>query len=563
MKRATLGWGRLVACLGVATFGVILGSFVWAPSALATPPDDAFQMGVRAFEQGKTQEALGYFQQAERLRPQDARVANAIGNAKFALNELSEAAREYRRAIHLDPGLAAAHKNLGVLEYRQGRFDTAGKILQAATRLSPADPVAWRFLGLALVGSAHSRQAIPPLERSLKLSPGDSATRLDLASAEARAGDGRAALEDYRLLVRDGSLDAHDQAEVGRALLALNDAANAADQLAFAIQQPSAEAGLALTLAQAEWAANRPEQAVQTIESALPTAHDKTPLYDLEGWIEQQTHNPTRAAEAYRQAILSKPQLAEPYLHLSWLYAEHRHFEESEKTLREGLRFVKEPYALKVQLGTVLVLAGREKEAALVLQQAVASRPHGPLGYTTLIIADTMVDPSYRQPLRAAEAALRDCPDNYLVHYLYAGLLLREHRQDLGQPATRKLADRIKSELLESIRLNPRFPHSHYDLARMDYDAGDYRQAERETLAALAADQSFTSARYLLGRVYLKEGRKQEGMSEIAQVDQAHRQEIQRIEAVGQSLLAAQASGLGSQLPAPGARVVASNESSK
>ncbi len=107
----------------------------------------------------------------------------------------------------------------------------------------------------------------------------------------------------------------------------------------------------------------------------------------------------------------------------------------------------------------------------------------------------------------------------------------------------------IKSELEQSIKLNPEFPHSHYDLARMEFDLGDLATAKQEALAALEADKDFSSARYLLGRIYIKEGHQKEGMAEMAAVDKAHRDEIQRIEAVGQSLLASQAARAGSHGP--------------
>ncbi len=495
-------------------------------------------------------EALTYFQETARLRPRDARVANALGNTWFALNQPSQAAQEYRRAIQLDPRLAAAHKNLGILEYQQGKFVEAQQALEQATRLTPADPVAWRFLGVALAAGGRPAEAVAPLRRSLEIAPHNATVRLSLARAEADAGETEAARADYRLLMRDAALDTRDQAAVGTGLLTLGDAEDAEAQLSFALEHSPADDDLDLALARAQLAAQHPDQAASTVEVALSTAKDKAPLYDLLGWIQQQNHHPTEAGESYRQAILADPKDSQPYLQLSWLYAEHRHFEEAEKTLREGLRFVEDPYPVKVQLGTVLVLGGREKEAVPILEDAVAAEPHNPLGYTTLIIADTMVDASYQSPLRAAEAALDNCPDSYLVHYLYAGLLLREHRQDLNQPGMQKVAARIKSELIESIRLNPDFPHSHYDLARMEYDADHFAAAEREAKAALKGDNEFSSARYLLGRTYLKEGRKQEGMAEIAQVDRDHREEIQRIQTVGQSLLAAQAAGTGPGLPA-------------
>ncbi len=548
-RREGRGWSRRVrliaagAAAGLAAFSLGLGA-VNRATAKPGVAADPYLLGLKAFQQGRTAEALQYFEQAAELRSRDARVANALGNTWFALNEPSKAAQEYRRAIQLDPRLAAAHKNLGLLEYQQGRFLEAARALTEATRLGPTDALAWRFLGLAMAAAGRAAEAVAPLRRSLQLAPHDPSVRLWLARAEEDAGEREAARADYRRLIGNAALDAQSQAAVGLALLALDDGRDAAVQLAFALRHSPGDEKLELALARAQWAAGQPDSAVRTLESALPPAKDQAPLYDLLGWIEQQNHHPTEAVESYRRAILANPADNQPYLQLSWLYAEHRRFEEAEQTLREGLRFVSDTYPVKVQLGTVLALSGREKEAVPILEAAVAVQPGNPLGHTTLIIADTMVDASYQAPLRAAEAALHDCPNSYLVHYLYAGLLLRQHRQELSQPQMRSVAARIRSELIESIRLNPDFPHSHYDLARMEYDAGHFAAAEREAQAALKADRSFSSARYLLGRTYLREGRRQEGMAEILQVDREHRQEIQRIEAVGQSLLAAQAADM-------------------
>ncbi|MBZ5565287.1 MAG: tetratricopeptide repeat protein [Acidobacteriia bacterium] len=519
--------------------------------------DDAFRLGIEAFERGDASLALQYFLKAERLRPQDARVANALGNTWFSLTHLSKAQGEYARALRLDPKLEAARKNLGILEYRRGQWGEATRNLAIVTRQSAQDAVAWRFLGFSLQAAGKSSHAVEVLRRSLQLDPQDAQTRLALAEVEAQTSSRDAAIADYRSLLRSSALDLSNQRKVGLALLSLNDSQDAADQLAFVSQHSPGDADLELALAQAQAGAQQFDKARQTLQTALQNAKDKSRLEALLGWVEQQDHHPTEAAEAYRDAILADPKWSAPYLELSWLYTEHRHFVEAEKTLREALRFVDDSYPVKVQLGTVLAMGGHEKDAVPVLEDAVAAQPHNPLAYTTLIIAETLLDSSYARPVATAQKALQNCSDDYLVHYLYAGLLLREHRSEFRELGSEKMEERIKSELVKSIQLNPHFPHSHYDLARMEFDLGDFAGAKQEALAALDADKDFSSARYLLGRIYIKEGHRKEGMAEMAAVDKAHRDEIQRIEAVGQSLLASQAARAGSHDPGSSASAVA------
>ncbi len=555
-----MAWGKSVCLrrLGLLVFTAITLLGLCAPTGLARPggEDDAFRQGIEAFERGDASLALQFFLKAERLRPQDARVANALGNTWFTLNHLSKAQGEYARALRLDPKLAAARKNLGILEFRRGQWAEATRNLAIVTGQSPQDAVAWRFLGFSRQAAGRNRQAAEALQHSLQLDPQDAQTRLALAEVEAQEGSRDAAIADYRRLRRSAALDVSSQRKVGLALMRLNDPQDAADQLAFVAQHSPGDADLELVLAQAQAGAQQLDQARQTLQSALKSAKDKSRLEALLGWVEQQDHHPNEAEAAYRDAILADPKWPEPYLELSWLYTEHRHFVEADKTLREALRFVDDAYPIKVQLGTVLAMGGHERDAVPVLEDAVAAQPHTPLAYTTLIIAETLLDSSYVRPTAIAQKALQNCPDDYLVHYLYAGLLLRAHRSEFNQPGSQKMVASIKSELEQSIKLNPEFPHSHYDLARLAFDLGDLATAKKEALAALGADTDFSSARYLLGRIYIKEGHEKEGMAEMAAVDKAHRDEIQRIEAVGQSLLASQAARAGSQGPgSPAPRV--------
>ena len=539
--------------------GIALVGLCGEPGRAQPVEDDAFRLGIEAFERGDASLALQYFLKAERLRPQDARVANALGNTWFSLNHLSKAQGEYARALRLDPKLAAARKNLGILEYRRGQWAAATRNLAIVTRQSPQDAVAWRFLGFSQQALGKGRPAAEALEHSLQLDPRDAQTRLALAEVEAQTGSRDAAIADYRSLLRSSALDLRNQRKVGLALMSLNDPQDAADQLAFVSQHSPGDADLELAQAQAQAGTQQFDKARQTLRAALQNAKDKSRLEALLGWVEQQDHHPTEAAEAYRDAILADPKWPEPYLELSWLYTEHRHFVEADKTLREALRFVDDTYPVKVQLGTVLAMGGHEKDAVPVLEDAVTAQPHNPLAYTTLMIAETLLDSSYARPVATAQKALQNCADDYLLHYLYAGLLLREHRSEFNQPGSKEMVERIKSELEKSIRLNPHFPHSHYDLARMEFDLGDFVAAKQETLAALDADKDFSSARYLLGRIYIKEGHRKEGMAEMAAVDKAHRDEIQRIEAVGQSLLASQAARVGSRGPGPSGATAASS----
>jgi len=533
------------------TFHLIALIFVFAnPANIFASGSDPYAAGLEAFQNGKPAEALPLFQEAARLRPQNALVANALGNTWLTLNEPAKARQEYLRAITLDPRLLAAHKNLGILEYHQGRFPAAERQLSAVTATAPQDAVAWRFLGLSLDAGRRPKDALIPLQRALALDPENAEVRLDLARVEASGGLPEAALSDYRRLVSNRALEPNGQKAVGLALAALGDSADAIVQFQFILESHPADEAVAETLAREYLRTQQPDLAIATLQSALSKATDKADLYNLLGWLYQQAGHGNEAENSYRNAILADPKRPEPYLRLSWLFAEFHHFDDGAQTLREGLRFVPDPFSLQLQLSTILVLGGHEQEALPILQKVIAAQPHNPAGYTTLIIDYTLLNPSFDRPLQAAEQAIKECPNDYLSHYLYGGLLFRKYRQEPNQSWPAPLVERIKSELRESIRLNGDFPHSYYDLARLEFETGHYPAAEHQALAALHTDKDFSEARYLLGRIYIKEGRKEEGQAQIAQVEQQHEDDIRHVATMGQELLAKQAAATGSLPPA-------------
>jgi tetratricopeptide (TPR) repeat protein len=440
---------------------------------------------------------------------------------------------------------------LGVQAFEQGRLTEALQLFQQAAHLHPHDARVANALGNTWLTLNQPSQARQEYLRAIALDTRLFAARKNLGILEYHQGHFPAAERQLAVVTQALPQDAVAWRFLGLSLEAGNRPQDAVVPLqkALTLESVNGQEETRWALARVFIETQKPDQAIVTLQAGLPDAKDKAGLYDLLGWLYQETHHSNEAAEAYRQAILADPKRPEAYLQLSWLYAQFRHFDAGIQTLREGMRFVPDPASLKLQLGTIMVMGGHEQESVPVLQDVIATEPHNPAGYTTLIINYTLLSPSYDQPLQIAEQALKECPGNYLIHYLYAGLLFRQHRQDLAQPDSAALVRRIRAELRESIRLNSDFQHSHYDLARLDFELSNYPAAEHEALAALRVDKDFSEARYLLGRVYKKEGRKQEGKEQIAQVEQQHIDDIHQVELEGEALLAKQAAATGSPVP--------------
>jgi len=59
-----------------------------------------------------TEEAIDYYKEAIRIRPDYAKAHNNLRNALFQKGEMKEAIDHYKEALKLKPDLVAAQKNL-------------------------------------------------------------------------------------------------------------------------------------------------------------------------------------------------------------------------------------------------------------------------------------------------------------------------------------------------------------------------------------------------------------------------------------------------------------------
>jgi tetratricopeptide (TPR) repeat protein len=438
---------------------------------------------------------------------------------------------------------------LGLRAFKQGDVRKALTQFEAAARLRPHDAVVANALGNTWFALEEPGKAREEYQRAIRLDSALGAAYKNLGVLECQKGNWTQAQASLVLAAKLLPEDPVVWRFLGRAEAENRQPGDAAAALDRAVHLQPGDQELQLAEGRALLASGQFKQAADFLHSCGPAGKDSAPFDLLLGEAELGEGLATEAAQDYRQAILTDPKRNEPYLRLSWLYAEHHHFDAAEQTLREGLQFAAEPYPVLLQLGRVLALGGQEERATAVLNQAIREHPRDPQAYVTLIIAYSLLDTSQQKSIETAELALRRCPNNYLLDYLHAGLLLRKQRETINdtRAQTQKVTDAIRSELEESIRLNPDFPHSHYDLARMEFEDREYSKAERQVKAALSADPQFMSAHYLLGRIYLKQGRSAAGMSEIQLVDSEHREEIQRMQEVGQKLLSQQASGVTSR----------------
>lgn len=281
--------------------------------ALRLKPDDAktlYDLGVALDAQGKSDEALICFRRAVEAKPSDPTAQFDLALSLQSHGDLSQAIEHYREAIRLRPNYAKAHCYMGIALQSLGRFDEAVEQYIEALDIDPDMAGAHYALGAVLQSRGRFDEAIQQYRTALQGEPDFAQARYALATALQAKGSLDEAIAHYRF-----------------ALQRMPDSAPAMNDLAWllathpngASRRPAEAVSLAErvanltgrrnpavldTLAVAYAAAGQFEQAVQAAEEALAiTATVSNSRLDRE--IRQRL-------ELYKQRIPFTPTTAEP-----------------------------------------------------------------------------------------------------------------------------------------------------------------------------------------------------------------------------------------------------------
>ncbi len=115
----------------------------------AETPDAYYVLGKYYFWQNRFEQSRAAFEQAARLRPNNAEVLNGLGAVYDKLGQYEGAQRAYQAALVKSPQAAHIWANLGYSLLLQGRAHDAVAALDKAAALNPADAVARGHLAQA------------------------------------------------------------------------------------------------------------------------------------------------------------------------------------------------------------------------------------------------------------------------------------------------------------------------------------------------------------------------------------------------------------------------------
>ncbi len=250
------------------------------------------KLGELLMLEGKTQLAIGHFEEALRIQPD---LAEANVNLAIVLNAMGrydDAVGRFRTGLR-SGGTANGHTQFGFALARLGRMDEAIAEYQAALRIEPDRTVTLVQLGATLGARGRFAEAASCLQRAVDLDPVRDDTRRMLAVSLVRAGQVEDALRAYEEILRRNpdDLDALNNVARIRATCAdarLRDGAEAV-RLAERARDRSAQpvAVFYSTLAAAYAEAGRFPEAVRACERAIELARSGGDLQAVQSFQRQ------------------------------------------------------------------------------------------------------------------------------------------------------------------------------------------------------------------------------------------------------------------------------------
>ena len=313
----------------------------------------------------------------------------------------SEQVKHLEKAVQLEPGSALYALELGKAylaenNHDQARLTLAMRALESAARLKPFEVTNWIWLARAQLLAGQMDEAAISVEQVLTLSPENS----------------EAAVLRAEIALQNKSYQAaHDFAQT--AVLARP-------------EDPETTLLLAKTLK----SLNRPDEALEVLESAIPVSKDPLQLQYERANLLRDLKGPDAALQVLTRLVNDYPEDASILTSLARSQSEMGDQEAAIQTALAALKAGKtslDSHSLAdihYLTGTLLRRTGQQDQAIMHLNEAVMQAPDMLDAYLELGMA-RKERREYHQALQAFEQATKLAPHDPRPHYL-AGLALKE-----------------------------------------------------------------------------------------------------------------------------------------
>jgi tetratricopeptide (TPR) repeat protein/peroxiredoxin len=145
-------------------------------------------LGLLSAREGRTEEAIGYFDQALRLSPDHVVALENLGSAYRQLKQWDDARKAFERALAVSPNDPEANYGLGMVFAQTDDTARALEHLQRALQSRPSYPEALNNLGILYLRTQRRDEAVAKFEECIRVAPEFDQSYLNLARVYALEG---------------------------------------------------------------------------------------------------------------------------------------------------------------------------------------------------------------------------------------------------------------------------------------------------------------------------------------------------------------------------------------
>ena len=407
----------VATCFGLLFAGSTLRAAAQTDEAFgdsAADPIRLFERGQSAHARGELEKAIGFYEQALKVKPEFPEAEFQRGNALASLGRLTEAEAAFRLAISQKKNWSLPHSALGALLMRSQRDSEAERSFRAALKLDANDGVALRMLSEIRLRAGDAKEALDLAKRATAIPEAPASARVVLAVAERANGNKVAAKATLDRVIGDEPANVAalleradlltDEKNFDSALADLRAAAKVkpgektiASRLAYVLQQTgrneeamevAKSAGLEVQTSGGQVkggvigtpeeieAANSDDPAVarKALEKLLEKNPQNAVLLGRLG-ASYRTDDPPRSLAFYRRASELQPEAAEYAIGYAAALVQARRFADAAQILLQVVRLNPENYAAHANLATALYESKRYSEAIPEYEWILAAKP--------------------------------------------------------------------------------------------------------------------------------------------------------------------------------------------
>jgi tetratricopeptide (TPR) repeat protein len=473
---------------------------------------DIYKAGMDLVQRGLLDEAIQTFERGLNREPTHLVLLNAIGATYSLKGNKEEAQRHFLRALELDPQFEPARKNLAIAYFDSGQYDLAIREFEHLSEKPEGKPVAFLFLGMIAENRRQYQKAIEYLEQSGNLAFQYPRALLSFAQSLYKSGQPEKSQLVLERLQATSNVSASDWLQAGVFYARLGEYQKALEVLNKVKQKDSQLPALDSPQTYVLDRLGRSKEGLKILQGLTDRDPDARTL-NLLAHVAERAGEIDLSIQAFRKAAKLEPAREENYLDYSTLCMNHKNFPLALEIVEVGLGNLPRSYRLLVQKGAILAELGKLDQAHETLRSAMELEADHREALLSLARIQAHAG-EFDDVVETIAAGVEKYPDDFYMHY-YCGFVLLERTKRQGMEG--EMLERAQRVLERAIHLNPTFAGSYLLLGKIYLDK-DPKVAAGHLETCLRLDPNNASAKYQLGRLYLKMGKHKEGESLLSQV---------------------------------------------